>query len=148
MARKATVDRDMALEMLRKGESTHSVAEHFGVSRQAIDLHRREFIKRGLLSDERAFRKTVAREKIDEDRVTGRTAISLDQLIDLVIEAFNSLRRLPELEAELEKYRYNYQKASEHIDVLEKEASKRKEQELRWMLSVEQGEISKPSNEK
>jgi hypothetical protein len=90
----------------------------------------------------------VTREKIDEARVTGRTAISLDQLIDLVIEAFNSLRRLPELEAELEKYRHNYQKAAEHIDVLEREASKRKEQELRWMLSVEQGEISNPSNEK
>ena len=44
MARKATVDVEMVARMLRDGQSTQAVAEHFGVSRQAIDLHRRKFI--------------------------------------------------------------------------------------------------------
>lgn len=147
MARKATVDKDTALLMLREGKSTHTVAQHFGVSRQAIDLHRRGFIHDGLLVDKRAPRKTVTSEKAAETRVKGDTAISLDRLIDLVIEAFNSLKRLPELEAELEKYQRNYQKAAEQIELLEKEVIKRKEQEARWLFAMPPGDVSNPSND-
>lgn len=148
MARKATVNRDVALQMLREGKSTHAVAKHFGVSRQAIDLHRREFVQGGLLVDKRAPGKTAASKKGAETKVEGYSAISLDQLIDLVLEAFNSLKKVPELEAELEKYKRNYQKAAEQVEILENEVSKRKEQETRWLLAIQRGDVSNPPNDK
>jgi len=150
MARKATVDRDTALQMLRAGNSTGAVARHFGVSRQAIDLHRREFIKEGLLTDRRAPRETAAREEPARTGAgnaasgeRGRADIPLDRLIDLVIEAFDSLKKVPELEAELEKCRRQHQQAAGRIELLEKELSKRKEQEARW-LSARHGETGQP----
>jgi len=54
MARKAIVDRDLVLTWLREGKTTEYIAEQYSVSRQAIDLHRRDFISRGLLPDQRA----------------------------------------------------------------------------------------------
>ena len=56
MARKAIVDRDIVLICLREGKTTQYIAEQFGVNRQAIDLHRRDFISRGLLPNQRAAR--------------------------------------------------------------------------------------------
>ncbi len=148
MARKAIVDKDMALRMLREGKSTDTVAKHFGVSRQAIDLHRKEFVRRGLLVNKRAPRKTAASKKGDGTKVNGHIPIALDRLIDLVIEAFSSLKKVPELEAELEKYKRNCLKAAEQIELLEKEVSKRKEQEVRWLFTVQQENVSNPLDDK
>ena len=145
MARKATVDKDVVLRMLQEGKTTQQVADQFEVSRQAIDLHRREFINRGLLEDQRAFRKARA------DRATVfpyRNGISLEQLIDLVIAAFSALKQLPELEADLEKYRRDYQSAIQEIERLKKTDEKWKEQEQRWLLAQQQGDAGPSSNEK
>ena len=49
MARKAIVDRNIVLQLLKEGKTSQSIAAQFGVSRQAIDLHRKEFIRTGLL---------------------------------------------------------------------------------------------------
>lgn len=162
MARKATVDKEMTLQMLREGKSTHIVAEHFGVSRQAIDLYRKEFIQRGLLVDRRSPRQMTTFQKGEETKPEGYSAVApdhearteshatdlpLDQLIDLVITAFNSLKRIPELEAELEKYKRNYQKAAEQIELLSNEVKKRKEQESRWLRATQPGETVRHTND-
>ena len=139
MARKATVDAEMVARMLRDGQSTQVVAEHFGVSRQAIDLHRRKFIKSGQLEDRRAPRVAAASSGYDASkpaRIESAPSVPLDRLIELVIEAFDSLKKVPGLEAELEKYRRDYQKAAERIGQLEKEISRRLEQEARWKQAV------------
>ena len=145
MARKATVDKDVVLQMLQEGKTTQQVADQFEVSRQAIDLHRREFINRGLLEDQRSFRKARA------TRATVfpyRNGISLEQLIDLVIAAFSALKQLPELEADLEKYRRDYQSAVQEIERLKTTDEKWKEQEQRWLLAQQQGDAGPSSNEK
>ena len=49
MARKAIVDRNTVLQLLKEGKTSQNIATQFGVSRQAIDLHRKEFIRTGLL---------------------------------------------------------------------------------------------------
>lgn len=165
MARKASVDVAQVLQMLQEGRSTQSVAEQFGVSRQAIDLHRKRFIQSGQLEERRAARQITAPEAsasppagqastltasvhepspYSAGRTSGRkepsakTApeVPLDRLIELVIEAFDSLKKLPKLEAELEKYRQDYQKAAEKLELLEQEAAKRKEQEARWQQAL------------
>jgi hypothetical protein len=146
MARKATVDIDKVLGMLQEGQSTQSVAEHFGVSRQAIDLHRHKFIQSGQLQDKRAPRVAAAssihnaalvqKPEPDKEKNKGPEEVSLDKLIELLIQAFDSLKKMPKLEAELEKYRQDYQKAAEKIEQLEKAVSKRNEQEARWRLVV------------
>ena len=138
MARKPTIDVEKTVQMLREGKSTQVVAEYFGVSRQAIDLHRRKFIRNGQLDDKRAAPQisdsplTVGGEK---SAGTGQV-VSLDRLIELIIQAFDSLKKLPQIEAELARYKQEYQKAATQIEQLEKEAVKRREQETRWQVAM------------
>ena len=53
MARKAIVDRPAVLEMLKEGKTSQAIADRFGVSRQAIDLYRKQFTREGLLQPAR-----------------------------------------------------------------------------------------------
>ena len=129
MARKAIVDRDLVLNWLREGKTTQYIAEQYDVSRQAIDLHRRDFISRGLLPDQRAAReKRAAKETVPPKQIIA----SLDQQIELIIEALGALKRLPELEAELEKYKRDYENALQEIERLREGEQKRQEQEQRF----------------
>jgi len=142
MARKAIVDRATVLQMLKEGKSTRYVADHFGVSRQAIDLHRKDFIDQGLLSNIRAPRKTKTEPStiaIQRDlKPQDVSRYPLDQLIDRVIEAFNSLKRIPELESELSKYRTLYENSKHEIESMRKESKLREDQEVRWYLAQRQ----------
>ena len=161
MARKPTVDVNKVMDMLLEGQSTQTVADFFGVSRQAIDLHRRKFIQSGQLVERRAPRRPgvltgpaeagikgsldVSLAKSLKAGVKGESTVSLDRLIELIIEAFDSLKQVPKLEAELEKYKRDYLKAVEKIDQLEQAVSKRNEQEARWRLVVPPEGGSHPS---
>jgi hypothetical protein len=161
MARKAVVDRDVILKMLRDGRTTQSIAGEFGVSRQAIDLHRRDFIRQGLLPDQRAARgrkpaplpgpaprrpETVKEAFPGGERYSsGATGAAdapaaavpaasapLDEQIELVIDAFAALKRLPGMERELAEYRKKYEEALLEIGRLRTAEQKRLDQERRW----------------
>ena len=173
MARKTTVDVGKVMQMLREGKTTKEVAGSFGVSRQAIDLHRRRFIADGQLEEKRATRvsalsyvfktgnssssesgsggydahhgkPSAGSERFDVDpsgnnsppssRLKSNQAVSMDSLIELIIEAFDSLKRAPGLEAELEKCRRDYRKALEKTEALEAALIHRTEQEARLRL--------------
>lgn len=156
MARKAIVDKDIILELLKKGETTQRIAERFKVSRQAIDLHRKEFINNGLLPDRRAARtRKEPIESIDSTKNIGNEnptfeqsvliksnipsqeiieTVSLDAQIDLIISAFNALKRLPVVEKELENLKQENEKAKIEIERLKGLENKRIDQEKRWML--------------
>ena len=111
MARKAIVNKDIILSMLREGETTQRIAEKFSVSRQAIDLYRRDFIEKGLLPNQRAVRtrkapKEAAPQKqkliLQRQSPPSKDIVSLDGQIDLIINAFHALKRLPQLEKEVD----------------------------------------------
>jgi transposase-like protein len=140
MARKATIDVDKAMQMLLEGQSTQAVADHFGVTRQAIDLHRRKLIQTGLIADRRARRTMTAAPartgRAETPQPERKMSVPLDGMIDLAIEAFGSLKRLPQLEAELAMCRQENEKAIRRIEELEQELDKRKNQESRWKLAV------------
>lgn len=155
MTRKAVVDRETILSMLREGKTTKNIAEKFGVSRQAIDLHRRDFINQGLLLNQRAVRtkggvkepgtpqsKTVLSE---ESVAPESNIISLDEQIDLIINAFNALKRLPQLETELERYKRKYEDSIQKIELLQGREKKRDEQERRWLSVLRQSELDNPN---
>lgn len=150
MARKPTIDVAMAIQMLRDGQSTQAVAEHFGVSRQAIDLHRRKLIQSGQLVDKRANRttETVPTETVrrQSPSVKRPADVSLDGVIDLAIQAFGSLKRVPQIEAELARCKQDYDQARLRIDELELELRKRTEQEARWKLAMT-GDANLPLND-
>ena len=132
MARKAVVDTNIVLQMLQEGKTTREVAENFNVSRQAIDLHRKRFIKEGLLQEKRAKR---IKDTIESQKPTSgiaRPKYSLEELIDLVLEAFTALKRIPDLEADLEKYKNDNEKAMREIEQLKQAEEKRSGQEERW----------------
>jgi transposase len=147
MARKAIVDKDIILNMLREGETTQRIADKFSVSRQAIDLYRRNFIEKGLLPDQRAVRtkKTKKEGATNKQNLTSlkeaspsKDIITLDKQIDLIIDAFNALKRLPHLEREIEKYKQEYESALKEIERLRDNEKKRLDQESRWLLSQHQ----------
>lgn len=153
MARKAIVDKEIILSMLKAGETTQRIAEKFSVSRQAIDLHRKDFIGKGLLPDRRAARskKQPSTESgnnaapqtegyprqpvsVSNEKPENKSTISLDTHIDLIINAFSALKRLPSLERELELYRLENERMKQELDKLTLIEKKRIEQENRWML--------------
>jgi len=131
--------------MLRKGESTQRIAKKFNVSRQAIDLHRRDFIERGLLPNQRALRIKKAPKGVthksqiiaspEQSPYSKDTGFSLDEQIDLIIDAFNALKRLPQLEKEVETYKKQYENALQEIENLNETLKKRMDQESRWRLT-------------
>jgi len=63
----------------------------------------------------------------------------LDQLIELMIKAFDALKRIKELEAEAEKYRNEHDALVKQIEALEEREKKRKEQESRWLHAQNPG---------
>ncbi len=148
MARKAIVDRNIVLQLLKEGKTSQSIANQFGVSRQAIDLYRKEFMRSGLLKGTSAPPETASAVTATAPPVMAATQpagspepapaitpedISLDQMIELLIKAFSALKRMPELEAKLEKYRRDYERLFNQIEQLEERERKRNEQENRWI---------------
>jgi peptide methionine sulfoxide reductase MsrA len=65
--------------------------------------------------------------------------VSLDQLIELMIKAFDALKRIKELEDEAEKYRSEHDALVKQIELLEEREKKRKEQESRWLHAQNPG---------
>jgi len=158
MARKAIVDRAVVLELLKEGKTSQSIADRFGVSRQAIDLYRKQFTREGLLVPAPPPAPLVAEAGgiSPPDRVrseprapyTVRSSSppppgpSLDELVDLVIRAFTALKRIPELEAECTKLRNSYEDAQSQITELQSREQKRKDQEQRWFQAQNPGVLT------
>ncbi|MFC2036111.1 hypothetical protein ACFLUJ_08360 [Chloroflexota bacterium] len=143
MARKAIINKDIVLSMLKEGETTQRIAEKFNVSRQAIDLYRRGFIKKGFLPNQRAVRiKKATKEATPQKQepashsqsTPSKDIVSLDEHIDLIINAFNALKRLPQLEKEVETYKHECENALHEIERLKEKEMKRLDQESRWLL--------------
>jgi len=141
MARKAIINKDIILGMLKEGQTTRYIAEKFNVTRQAIDLYRKDFIEKGLLPNKRATRASKAPNDTisQKERVTTpkqslplKDQRTLDEQIDLIINAFYALKRLPQLEKEVERYRFAYENAIQEINRLKENEKKRLEQENRW----------------
>jgi len=112
MARKAIVDRNTVLQLLKEGKSSQTIGAQFGVSRQAIDLYRKDLsaldcYRLPLLAVPQLLLpagifgalqtppqvKTAAETKSITLPVTPRE-VSLDQMIDLIIRAFDAMRRV------------------------------------------------------
>lgn len=165
MARKAIVDRETVLQLLREGKTSQVIADQYGVSRQAIDLYRKQFVQSGLLPETRTTRPITASEPKPSTQFTYRhtpemipepkpptysatplakatTALSLDQMVDLVIQAFSALKRIPELEAEMAETRKNYESALQQIEQLRIREQKRQEQEARWIHAQSPGIVT------
>ena len=141
MARKAIVNRNVVLQLLKEGKTSQSIASQFGVSRQAIDLYRKEFVRAGLLQGSAAPLPPVTSPAIimsvspkQKPAITSHD-VSFDQMIDLMIKAFDALKHAPELETEVAKYRRDYEGLLKKIEQLEESEKKRQEQETRWIQS-------------
>jgi hypothetical protein len=143
MARKAIVDRNTVLQLLKEGKTSQAIGIQFGVSRQAIDLYRKEFFRTGLLQPSTVtppLPATSPAQQITTEALTKPVSlpvttreVSLDRMIDLMIKALDAMKRLPELEAEVEKYRREYSNLLQKIEQLEEREKKRLEQEARWI---------------
>lgn len=155
MARKAIVNRDTVLQLLREGQTSQSIASQFGVSRQAIDLHRKQFVREGRLESRAIYQATPPAPLKPAPRPVTATPpevprsqpalppqpanISLDQMIDLLIKAFDALKRVPELETELADLHRSYAEAKAQVEQLQSREQKRKEQEARWIHAQQPG---------
>ncbi|HEX9896968.1 MAG TPA: helix-turn-helix domain-containing protein [Dehalococcoidales bacterium] len=165
MARKAIVDRETVLQMLREGKTSQVIADQYGVSRQAIDLYRKQFVTGGLLPETRTARPITTKEPKPGIQYTYRhtpepapepkpvqdfatplptetPALSLDQMVDLIIQAFAALKRVPELEAETAKIRKSHDALLQQVEQLQSREQKRKEQEARWIHAQSPGIVA------
>jgi hypothetical protein len=159
MARKPTVNREVVLQMLREGKTSQFIGDQFGVSRQAIDLYRKQFNKEGLLAGsgvkvnpliaspavpvyEPRYEPRVNRNPLPSSAISKASSLSLDQMVDVIIEAFSAMKRIPELEAELNQFRSQYEKALKEVEELKLKEQKRKEQEARWIHAQQPGVIT------
>ena len=153
MARKAIVNRDTVLQLLKEGKTSQSIGTQFGVSRQAIDLYRKEFVRTGLLPAADNTPLPIATVSqvppIDTPNVSAKPfstsikpqEVSLDQMIELMIQSFAALKRLPELENEVAEFRREHEGLLKQIAQLEESEKKRKEQEARWLQAQNQDTI-------
>ena len=153
MTRKAIVDRNTVLQLLKEGKSSQVIAAKFGVSRQAIDLYRKDFTRTGLLPAAGAaplpittstpIPATIAPPVLTKSVSTSvkPPEVSLDQMIELMIQAFAALKRLPELENEVATFRREHEGLLQQIAQLEEYEKKRKEQETRWLQTQNQDTI-------
>ena len=164
MARKAIVDREIVLQLLREGKTSQAIASQYGVSRQAIDLYRKQFVQSGLLPETRLTRSVTSvsqsnvpqpSRQIPEPAMEPKpssspttsppaatTALSLDQMVDLIIQAFSALKRVPELETEIEKLQKGYDSALQQVEQLRAREQKRQEQETRWIHAQSPGIVT------
>ncbi|MFC1992507.1 helix-turn-helix domain-containing protein [Chloroflexota bacterium] len=151
MARKAIVDKDIILSMLNEGETTQRIADKFNVSRQAVDIYRRDFIKNGLLPNQRAVRTSKAPKEavptkqniiMPKEYPPSKDTVALDKQIDLIIDAFHALKRLPQLEKEVDTYKHEYENALQEIERLKENEKKRLDQESRWLNAHRQSDTS------
>lgn len=144
MARKSIVERNTVLQLLKEGKTSQSIAVQFGVSRQAIDLYRKEFIRTGLLPGSAAPLLITTSTPVPSTATPPASSkpavpvlklqeVSLDRMIELFIKAFDALKRFPELEAEVAKLRSEHEGLLKQITQLEEREQKRKEQEARWL---------------
>jgi len=74
--------------------------------------------------------------------------LSLEEGIEIMLIAFERAREYPKLEAELKKYKRGYNNLLEAAKTQEKAKQERKEQEIRFKLAQQQGEIYKLNNKK
>ncbi|MDP2919022.1 MAG: helix-turn-helix domain-containing protein [Dehalococcoidia bacterium] len=158
MARKAIVDRTAVLELLKEGKTSQAVADRYGVSRQAIDLYRKQFVREGLLSPAHPTRQpgtTVKKsDRIADEprapyyagpqpptppRLPTRPALSLDQAVDLLIQALTALKRVPELEKEIEQLKKTNGMLQAQFEEMQGREQKRHEQESRWFQAQNPG---------
>lgn len=125
MARKAVVERNTVLQLLKEGNTSQSIATRFGVSRQAIDLYRKQFVNQGLLDGKTTRRSgkkpasEAAPQPASKPVAKPPEGIPLAQMIDTLVKVSSDLKRIPELEAEKEKYRRAYEELLKEIEQLE-----------------------------
>ncbi len=160
MARKAIVDRGIVLQLLQEGQTSKAIAERFGVSRQAIDLYRKQ-LSGSILPETRVTNPVMSGEpksSLTYQHTPGpppeskRTpystgnaqtpSLSLDELVDLVIQAFSALKRVNELEMEISNLRKSYDALLQQVEQLQAREQKRKEQEARWIHAQSPGIIT------
>jgi len=127
-------DEQQILELLQQPErpTDEEIAGQVGCSREWVRQKRHDFEKRNLIEPRPAKRRGI--------KVVAVSELSLDGTIDLIIKAFSALKQLPELLAELDKYKRGYSNALEQLALYEKDSKKRQGQEMTFKLA-QQGNI-------
>ncbi len=72
----------------------------------------------------------------------SKDVVTLDEQIDLIINAFHALKRLPQLEKEVETYKHEYENALQEIERLKESEKNRLDQESRWLNAQRQSDTN------
>jgi hypothetical protein len=132
------LDNGKVLELLRVSErpTDQVIANQLGVSREAIRLKRHQFIQQGLIND-----KPAKKGVLSTKQPTAVPQLNLEQIIEVVLVAFERAKEYPKVAAELEQYKRGYSNLKEAIAGANKVEQRRKEQEQRFKLARQQGEL-------
>lgn len=139
-------DPEIVLKMFKEGKQPMEVAAEFRgqgykYSHQAASNRRTDFEERGLLDPK--LRKKAKRGKSQKiaNREPDNGDLTLENLGDIMIEALEARKKLPVVEAELVKTQKGLHNALRMLEVEQKENKKRAEQERRFKLAKQQGEV-------
>lgn len=104
--RRGKINKDEAVRLLKEGKGTDEIGKILGVTGQAVRQFRRKAIEHGMLEGNVKRGKSSLRDNGD---------ITLENLSDIIIDALEARKKLPAVEAELEKYKNGYQNACEAL---------------------------------
>jgi hypothetical protein len=146
----ARIDKEMAIKMMRDGNTDSQIALHFGTSRQAVNLLRKSFIKENKLGLKQNSSQSGHNEQLTPE-IESKESLEIKRISDSpsVIETINS-KIYPSLEqltdwmihiikeaGEVQQLRHRCELAETHNKVLQIEVDKLKQdlQELTARLN-------------
>lgn len=133
-----TIDEATVKAMTDEGKSQTEIGNVFGVTRQRISQVQSQLRLSGELG---ASTKAPGRPKgTKTTKVKDNGQPTWEQVKEFVITAIEKANRVPELEAELKRYKLGYENALLQL----KEHDKDKDEERRYKLALQQGQVNPP----
>jgi hypothetical protein len=134
----AKVNQEEVLRMLQAGKKPTEIAKVFKVTRQAIGLHRAEFIRRGLLT------KKIHRTKRIIQVAPDGHLTNLDESVEALIKMAGLAAKVPGLEEENWQLKNKLAATQNALKVIQKRDQEREDQASRYQLAIKQGEVNPP----
>ena len=131
------VNKEEVKNQLLKGISPEAIAKYQGCARQYISDIKRQYERKGVV-----FPTTRPGRKPQKVEAKPLIDTTMEDQVELTIQAFEALKRQPELEAERDKYRRGYENLKEQFELTEKDKTKRIRQQQRWELAKQKPNIA------
>ena len=144
------VDRDIVVSMSLESKSQGEIGRVFGVTRQRISQVQDALIAEGKLPPKSEWqavgrpRGKARQPRPQKVKTNGNGEPTWEQVKGFILSAIEQASQVPELQAELAKYKRGYSNAVDQLKLHEKSTYKERDEELRYKVALQQGQINPP----